>query len=160
MSSREIVEARVAREREWCHARWMERMTFRQIAAAASLPPDRGGLGVALSPAGAKAMVAAHREEMGDVTMSRDERRERQADELDELARALRRQIAERIETNGDVDKDAVKLLLDVGKREADLHGLSAPTEIKAEVTTRDAALDELNAALVAMGEKPVEVGS
>ena len=152
-----LIETRVLREREWCYARWMERMTFRQIAAAASLPVDRGGLGIMLSPAGAKAMVSAHREERGDLTMSRDERRERQSDELDEIARALRAQLAERMERLGIVDLKVVDALLAVGKREADLHGLAAPTEITATVTHRDAIIDELNAELAALGEETVD---
>lgn len=143
-----LIEARVVREREWMHARWMERMTFRQISAAAALPVEVGGLGISVSPAGCKAMVHAYREDRGDVTMGRDERRERQADELDEMARAIRNQLAETKEETGRVDLKLVEALLAIGKREADLHGLAAPTEIKAEITTRDAIDAEVEALL------------
>ena len=143
-----LIEARVVREREWMHARWMERMTFRQISAAAALPVDRGGLGIMVSPAGCKAMVHAYREDRGDVTMGRDERRERQSDELDEIARAIRHELATTREEHGRVDLKLVDALLAVGKREADLHGLAAPTEIKAEIVTRDAVDAEIEAML------------
>lgn len=152
-----LIEARVVREREWMHARWMERMSYRQISAAAALPVERGGLGISVSPAGCKAMVAAYREDRGDITMGREERRERQSDELDEMARAIRGQLAEIMQSDGRVDLKLVDALLAIGKREADLHGLAAPTEIKADVVHRDAIIDELNAVLVALGEATVE---
>lgn len=143
----ELVEAKVAREREWCHARWMERMTYRQISALAALPPAQGGLGTRISHAGIKTMVTAYRLDRGDVTMSREERLERQSDELDEIMRHLRARVAEAAEMGG-LDVHAVKLLLDAGKREADLHGLAAPTEIHAEIVTTTAVEAELEAML------------
>jgi hypothetical protein len=144
-----LIEARVVREREWMHARWMERMTFRQISAAAALPVEMGGLGVQISPAGCKAMVHAYREDRGDVTMGREERRERQSDEIDEMARAIRRDLARWAEEHdGAVNLKLVEALLALGKREADLHGLAAPTEIKAEIVTRDAVDAEIEAML------------
>jgi hypothetical protein len=143
-----LVEARVVREREWMHARWMERMSFRQISAAAALPVEHGGLGIMVSPAGCKAMVHAYREDRGDVTMGRDERRERQSDELDELARGIRHELAETLQRTGRIDLKLADALLAVGKREADLHGLAAPTEIKAEIVTRDAVDAEIEAML------------
>lgn len=149
----ELIEARVHREREWCYARWMERMTYRQVSAASALPVEMGGLGVHLSAAACKGMVAAYREERGDVTMSRDERRERQSDELDEIARALRGEIAVDKEATGRVNLKALDALLAVGKREADLHGLAAPTEIKAEITTKTAVEAELEAMLARIPE-------
>lgn len=151
-----LIEARVVREREWMHARWMERMTFHQIAAAAALPVEMGGLGISVSPAGAKAMVHAYREDRGDVTMGRDERRERQSDELDEMARGIRHELAETLRDTGRIDLKLIDALLAIGKREADLHGLAAPTEIKAEIVSRDAIIDELNAELAALGEEAV----
>jgi hypothetical protein len=36
----------------------------------------------------------------------------------------------------------AAKLMLDAGKREAELLGLNAPTKVEAEVTTHDGTLD------------------
>lgn len=152
-----LIEARVVREREWMHARWMERMSFRQISAAAAMPVELGGLGIMVSAAGCKAMVNAYREDRGDVTMGRDERRERQSDELDEMARGIRHELATTLEVTGRVDLKLVDALLAIGKREADLHGLAAPTEIKAEVVHRDAIIDELNAELAALGEATVE---
>jgi hypothetical protein len=144
----ELIEAKIVREREWMHARWMERMSFRQISAAAALPVERGGLGIRVSHAGVKAMVHAYREERGDITMGRDERRERQSDELDEIARGIRHELATTLEEHGRIDLKLVDALLAVGKREADLHGLAAPTEIKADVVHHDALNAELDAML------------
>ena len=152
-----LIEARVVREREWMHARWMERMSFRQISAAAALPVERGGLGIMVSPAGCKAMVHAYREDRGDVTMGRDERRERQSDEIDEMARAIRAQLAEHMESYGTVNLKLVEALLALGKREADLHGLAAPTEIKAEIVTRDAVDAEIEAMLARLDAEGVD---
>ena len=152
-----LIEARVVREREWMHARWMGRMSFRQISAAAALPVERGGLGIMVSPAGCKAMVHAYREDRGDVTMGRDERRERQSDEIDEMARAIRVQLAEHMESYGTVNLKLVEALLALGKREADLHGLAAPTEIKAEIVTRDAVDAEIEAMLARLDAEGVD---
>jgi hypothetical protein len=153
-----LIEARVVREREWMHARWMERMTFRQISAAAALPVEMGGLGVQISPAGCKAMVHAYREDRGDVTMGREERRERQSDEIDEMARAIRRDLARWAEEHdGAVNLKLVEALLALGKREADLHGLAAPTEIKAEIVTRDAVDAEIEAMLARLDAEDVD---
>lgn len=152
-----LIEARVVREREWMHARWMERMSFRQISAAAALPVEHGGLGIMVSAAGCKAMVHAYREDRGDVTMGRDERRERQSDEIDEMARAVRGQLAEHMENYGTVNLKLVEALLALGKREADLHGLAAPTEIKAEITTRDAVDAEIEAMLARLDAEDVD---
>lgn len=179
----ELIEARVVREREWCYARWMERMTYRQISAAAALPIEQGGLGISLSHAGAKAMVSTYREERGDVTMSRDERRERQSDEVDDRARRARYDLTQahadlnsprpvRSDFDDDVDynsalvawakmyegaskvvESADRRLAAAMKDERDLHGLAAPTEIKAEVVHRDAILDELAVELASIGE-------
>jgi hypothetical protein len=151
-----LIEARLVREREWCYARWMERMTFRQISAASALPIEQGGLGVHLSIQATRNMVAAYREERGDVTMSRDERRERQSDELDELARSIRAQLAKVKAEHGIVDLKLTDALLAIGKREADLHGLAAATEIKAEIVTRSSIDAEIDAMLARMGEAPL----
>lgn len=181
-----LIEARVVREREWMHARWMERMTFRQISAAAALPTKKGGLGITVSTAGVKAMVHAYREDQGDVTMGRDERRERMSDEIDMRVRAarmdleaayagyakaeaelfaldeyadpsLRVALAKTLEMwQGIIDR-ADRRLDAAQQREEKLHGLAAPTEIKAEIVHRDAIIDELNAELIALDEKPVD---
>jgi hypothetical protein len=152
-----VILARVEHERAWAHALWMQRATYGQISAASVLPPSEGGIGVHVSPAGCRAMVAAYRETRGDVTMSRDERLERQSDEIDELMRQLRREIAEYVEREGVIPESRFKMLLDAGKREADLHGLAAAQKIDATVTHRDGVIDELNASLAALGREPVE---
>jgi hypothetical protein len=151
-----MILARVERERAWAHGLWMQRATYGQISAASVLPPESGGIGVHVSPAGCKAMVAAYREARGDVTMSRDERLERQSDEIDELMRHLRAAIARAAEIDA-VDVHSIKLLLDAGKREAELHGLNAAQKVEAIVTHRDGVIDELNASLAALGRPLVE---
>lgn len=156
----ELIERRVAIEREWCYARWMERMTYRQIKALAPLPVEAGGLGVHLSHEAVRSMVAEYRAARGDVTMSRDERLERQSDEVDEMMRQLRREIADFVTQWGVVPEKAAKMLLDYGKREAELHGLNAATKIEADVTVTDAATVELNAMLAEAGLPPIEVTS
>lgn len=172
-----LIAERIVREREWMHARWMERMTFRQISAAAALPLERGGLGIMVSAAGCKAMVSAYREESGDQTMGRDERRERMSDEIDMRVRAarmdltaayaghakaeaelftldeyaepgLRIALAKTIEMwQGLIDR-ADRRLDAAQQREEKLHGLAAPTEIKAEIVTRDVVDAEIEALL------------
>lgn len=178
-----IIAARVLEERAWMHARWMERMTFHQISALAAQPREMGGLGVTVSPAGCKAMVATHREEIGDVTMGREERRERQSDEVDMRARAARRDLddayrslaqakaaleaeedpSERValwkavEVAQKVIETADRRLAASQKDERDLHGLTAAAELKVDVVHRDAIIEELNEELAKLGE---EVGA
>jgi hypothetical protein len=176
------IEARIAHEREWAHERWLERHSFAQIRQLANLPVDEGGLGHDLSVQAVKGLVLQAREARGDMHMSRDERLERQAAEIDELARGARNalakaasgevvtkvkvKVAKDVEGMVDVvlapyvDHDAAKLLLAAHKREADLFGLDAPTAATLEVTHRDALADELNVMLERAGRPPIEVAS
>lgn len=62
-----------------------------------------------------------------------------------------RREAAVRLIESADRRLDAVM------KHEANVFGLNAPTRIEADVTTHDAVMDDLNAALVALGREPVE---
>lgn len=182
-----IIAAKVLEERAWMHARWMERMTFRQISALAAQPRDMGGLGITVSPAGCKSMVATYREESGDVTMGREERRERQSDEVDMRARRARHDLdvahaeanapaPERDDYDDEEDwkvalgmwklrrddaRKAVEMadrrLAAAQKDERDLHGLTAAAELKVDVVHRDAIIEELNEELAKLGE---EVGA
>lgn len=176
-----LIEARIIREREWMHARWMERMTFRQIAAAAALPEDRGGLGIRVSVEGVRNMVQTHRREQGDLTLSIDERRERQSDEVDMRVRAARRDLdaayrgieqarqelaelgpyadpAERVALLKTIELhenaiDRADRRLDAAQvREDKLHGLAAPVKVEADVTHRDAVAEELSAMMLRLG--------
>lgn len=180
-----IIAAKVLEERAWMHARWMERMTFRQISALAAQPREMGGLGITVSPAGCKSMVATYREESGDVTMGREERRERQSDEVDMRARAARADLDDAyralalakaaLEAEPDADPServahwkaveaaqnvinlADRRLAAAQKDERDLHGLTAAAELKVDVVHRDAIIEELNEELAKLGE---EVGA
>lgn len=153
----DVIEQRVVLERAWAYARWLERMTWPMMRRAVVLPPSHGGLGYDLSPAALKGLVAQARADAGDLTMGREERLERQQVELDELARAVRKEIAEYVHQWGKVPEKAAKLLLDIGKREADLHGLAAPTQVQAEVVVHDGVTQELNAMLARAGRKPIK---
>lgn len=131
-----LIEAKVHREREWMHGRWLERMTFRQISALAALPEDQGGLGIMVSHAGVKAMVSAHREANGDVTMSRDERLERQSDEVDMRARAARRDLDEAYRYLAKMQAEPVPVF-------------DTPLEAAAWMSARAKLIDALQASIV-----------
>lgn len=142
-----LIEQRVIAEQEWAYARWIERYTFRQMRALGCLPPEQGGLGRDISPAAYKHLVHAAREAHGDLTLSREERLERMNAENDELARALRAELAERKVEDGRVDLKLADALLAIQKREAELNGVNAPTKVEAEITTKsavDAELEEM----------------
>lgn len=188
--SGDVIEQQVAHERQWCYARWLERLTFSQIRIAANLPADEGGLGYDLSQSAIKGLVQQARADNGDLTMSRDERLERQLVEVDNRARAARHDLekahallrteppklrdfdsrpehaaamggyAKLIEAAGKQVESAERRLEVAMEREAKLTGLAAPTETKLDVTHRDGVMEELNAMLVRAGEKPLKVES
>lgn len=185
---KDLVETRVARERDWALEAWNSRLTFPQIRALAQRPVSEGGLGYAISLSGIKGLVQAARNENGDLTMSREERAARQADEVDVRARFARQDLEaaraqlmrpkpdraeyldpveyglaitsywKAIEAATKLVESADRRLESAQARESRLHGLDAPTRIEAEVTQRDGVLDDLNAALIALGREPVEV--
>jgi hypothetical protein len=152
----EIVEARVIEEREWAYAAWMDRLSWGAMRALANQPREKGGLGRDVSPGALRNLVREARAMRGDLGMSREERAERALYEVDEVIRSARRSIASAAAV-GALDVHASKLLLDAGKREGEIVGYFAAQRIEAEVIHRDAVLEELNAALVAMGEEPVK---
>lgn len=155
---RELIATKVALEEQWAFDRRQERMNFRQMRQAAALPVERGGLGYEISESTLKARVDAYFGRIkSTLEMGVDERRARQEGEIDELIRLATSDIV-RARAAGDVkaSADAELRLLRYQEREAKIFGTDAPQRIEAEVTTHDAVLDELNAALVAMGESPV----
>lgn len=85
-----LIEAQVRHEREWAIELWDGRYTYPQIRRIAALPPERGGLGYDLSESALKALVLAARTDRGDLAMSKADRVERQAAEVDSRARAAR----------------------------------------------------------------------
>jgi hypothetical protein len=152
-----LIAVQVAREQEWAYALWRDHYSAHDVRRLSALAPRDGGLGYELSPSAFKGLVEGYRERMGLGNVNREARLERQLDDIDTITRvaghALRR--AHEIEA---LDVHAAKLLLDAGKREAELLGLNAPTKLEADITTHDGTLDQLNAALVALGETPVNV--
>lgn len=85
-----IIPERVARERSWALEAWTARLSWGAMRRLANLPEHDGGLGYDLSESALKGLVLKAREDRGDVTMARDERRERQSVEVDMRARAAR----------------------------------------------------------------------
>ena len=179
--STDLVEARVIREEDWALDAWRARRSFPDMRRLAMLPLEEGGLGYALSESALRGLVAQARKRHGDTTMTRDERVERQQMEIDERARAARYDLArahaaltepepdeyaepeeralywKRIEAATRLVESADKRLAAAMKDERDLHGLNAPTRIEADVTTRDAVTEELNAMLERAGRAPVD---
>lgn len=183
----DLIEARVIREEDWALEAFRARLTYPDMRRRAILPPEQGGLGYAISEPGLKALVAQARRRHGEVAATRDERIERQGIEIDARARAARfdlerahaellRPAPERaeygdssdyrdalasyhkgIEAAGKLVESADRRLAAAMKDERDLLGLNAPTRIEADVTTHDAIVDELNAALAALDDEKAE---
>lgn len=165
----EIVAARAVLEQAWTYdRRIVDGMTWQMIRALALRPDELGGIGRNYGIATLKGLVAAHRAEQGEIVGTREERIERRQHELDELALLARASIAraaaggvvkidgELVEIPPRLDEKAAKVLLVARAAEAKMHGDDAAQRVDVDVTTHDAVLDELNAALVAMGEEPV----
>lgn len=87
---RELILARTVRERAWAYDAWMSRLSWGAMRRLANLPVEAGGLGYDLSEQACKGLVEQAKADRGDLTMSRDERIERQAAEVDERARSAR----------------------------------------------------------------------
>lgn len=178
-----LIEARVAREREWALAAWEARLSWVNMRIAANQPVEAGGLGYDLSESALKGLVTKAREDRGDLSMTRGERVERQSLEVDARARAARLDM-ERAYANGTkiepprredfydplewanalaayaravqattaAVESADRRLDAAHKREAALHGLDNPAELKIDVTHRDAVDAELNDMLARLG--------
>lgn len=155
-----LIEKRILEEQEWAwRARIVAGLSWHAIRGLALRPRDAGGIDRNVSIGALKAMVDAHRAAQGDIVGTRDERVERRQLEYDEIALLAREALARKA---GDpmypgLDVNAAKALLDVRAAEAKMHGDDKPAEIKAEIVTRDAILEELNAELIALGEEPVK---
>lgn len=172
-TSTELLEARVHAEEEFALEAWRARIPFPEMRVRAF-----DHFGYALSEATLRSLVKSARNRLGDLTISREERVERQQDEIDDRIRRARYDLAQAhaaVNTPapdaadfGDVDEWALAMkvwdakvtaaakgvesadrrLASALKDERELHGLNAPTKIEAEVTTRDAASAELDAML------------
>lgn len=85
-----LIAARVMHERAWAYNAWMARYGYSAMRRLANLPESEGGLGYDLSESALKGLVEAAKADRGDLTMSREQRIERQSAEVDERARAAR----------------------------------------------------------------------
>lgn len=187
LTGAELVEMRVIREEDWALEAFRARVTFPEMRRLALAPPEMGGLGYALSEHALRSLVAQARKRHGDTNVTREERVERQQMEIDARARAARFDLSrahaalseakpdraeypepdeytaalslywKKIEAASKTVESADRRLAQAMRDERDLHGLNAATKIEAEVTTRDGVLDDLNAALVALGREPVD---
>lgn len=150
-----LIEARVVEERAWAYERRIhDGLPWHAIRALALRPREAGGLDRDYGIATLKGLVAAHRADQGEVVGTREERIERRQAEYDTIALGARAALARKANDPDfpGLDVNAAKLLLDVRAAEARMHGDDMPTKIEAEVTTRDGVLDDLNAALAAIG--------
>lgn len=150
-----LIEARVVLERAWVYERRIhDGMPWPAIRALALRPDEAGGIGRNYGVSTLRGMVAAHRADQGEVVGTREERLERRQHEYDTIALGARAALARKASDPDypGLDVNAAKLLLDVRAAEARMHGDDMPTKIEAEVTTRDGVLDDLNAALAAIG--------
>lgn len=143
-----LIEKRILEEQQWA---WEQRIArglpWHAIRGLALRPRDAGGIDRNLGIGTLKEMVAAHRAAMGEIVGTREERVERRQLEYDEIALLARASLAKAAEVEA-LDVHAAKALLDVRAAEAKMHGDDRPTEIHAEIVSRDAVDAELNAML------------
>ena len=181
----ELVEAKVIREEDFALEMWRARVPFPEMRRRAL-----DELGYAISEGGLRALVKSARARVGDLAMTRDERIDRQQAEIDERAARARFDLrkwhalaqepqperseyfdtadhrdalaawAKRVEVANKAIAEADRRLAAAMKDEREIYGDNAATKIEAEVVTRDGVLDDLNAALVALGREPVEASS
>ena len=151
MKQADVIEARVAREQQWIYDAHIAGYTKPRIRALALEPVARGGLGRAVSMSEIRTAIDEVRTAQGSIIGTREERIEKRHALYDDqilLALAARQKAAEL----GTIDVQAEKLLLDVLAAQGRMHGDDAALRVEAEVTTRDAVTDELNAMLARLG--------
>jgi hypothetical protein len=180
----ELVEVRVMAEQRWAYERRMERLSYRAMRSLVIEAPP-AGLGYDLSEHQLKALVTGYRERMAGLEVETlEEHRERELADLDEQHRALvalldpvdrvasakvaaglgfasveelaRAEPALLVLRDDKVRIAALSSLRAVGESRRKLLGLDAPTQLKAEVTVRDAVTEELNEMLARAGRKPI----
>lgn len=152
-----LIEKRILEEQEWA---WTQRigrgLPWHAIRGLALRPRDAGGIDRNLGISTLKDMVAAHRAAMGEIVGTREERVERRQLEYDEIALLARASLAKKAADPmyPGLDEKAAKALLEVRAAEAKMHGDDRPTEIHAEIVTRDAVEAELEAMLSRIPDK------
>lgn len=175
-------------EARWCYERRAERMTYQSIADLSGAETKDGGLGRRIGMKTVRKRVREYVATLAVVDdETREEQRGRELADLDQQQRAfallatpvdevatLQRAFA--MNTTLDALKQqrpdlivlrdervtlrALEGMRAVGESRRRLLGLDSPAEVRAEVTSRDAVLDELNAALSSAGLKPVKATS
>lgn len=181
----ELIEAKVIREEDFALEAWRARVPFPEMRRRALAE-----LGYALSESALRALVQSARARHGDTAMTRADRIDRQQAEIDERAARARFDLrkwhalaqepqperseyfdtsehrdalalwGKRVEVANKAIAEADRRLQAAMKDEREIYGDNAATKIEAEVVTRDGVLDDLNAALVALGREPVEASS
>ena len=184
-SRAELVEAKVIREEDFALEAWRNRIPYPEMRRLAL-----DVLGYALSESALRGLVQAARARHGDTQMTRADRLDRQQAEIDERAARARFDLrkwhalaqeaqpqrdeyfdtaehrdalalwGKRVEVANKAIAEADRRLAASMKDEREIYGDNAATKIEAEVVTRDGVLDDLNAALVALGREPVEASS
>lgn len=151
-----LIEKRILDEQQWTYdRRVIDGLPWHAIRGLALRSWEHGGIDRNVPISGLKAMCDAHRAAQGDVVGTREERVERRQIEYDLVAQLARASLGKAAELEA-LDVHAAKVLLDVRAAEAKMHGDDKPAEIRAEIVTRDAILEELNAELIALGEETV----
>lgn len=174
--------AETLNEARWAYERkHVDRMSYQAVADLAGEPVARGGLGRSMTIATVRARVAAYHDTLA-VAVDDETRNEQRAAELASLDRqerhfaaltsrvdeaataqrafAMNTTVAVLVEQRPDlvVLRDerivlrALEQLRVVGESRRRLLGTDAPTKVEADVTTRDGVMEDLNAALAAIG--------
>lgn len=181
-SRAELVEAKVIREEDYALEAYRARVPFPEMRRR-----FLDDFGYAVSESALRALVQSARLRSGDTVVTRADRIDRQQAEIDGRARLARFDLGKwsaqaneaqpdraefydaaeyrdalvawtkRVEVANKAIDAADRRLAAAMKDEREIHGDNAATKIEAEVTTRDGVLDDLNAALVALGREPVE---
>lgn len=181
----ELVEAKVIREEDYALEAYRARVPFPEMRRR-----FLDDFGYAVSEHALRALVQSARIRYGDTVVTRADRIDRQQAEIDARARLARHDLMRwtalanepqpdraeyfdtmehrdalalwkaRVDVANKAVGDADRRLAAAMKDEREIHGDNAATKIEAEVTTRDGIMDDLNAALLALGREPVEVDS
>lgn len=155
----DLIAARVLVEQDWAYAQWVQHATYQQMRVRVSEPPPRG-LGYDLSLEALRGLVAGYRARAGDLAMTREEHRERELHDLDILQQEAARAMLEArqnppVDAQGNIMPfalNAAKLFADLGEKRRKLLGLDEPVKVEADVTHRDAVMEELDAMMTRAG--------
>ncbi|MCU1617780.1 MAG: hypothetical protein JWO98_5320 [Frankiales bacterium] len=138
-SGREIIQARVWREQEWCFSLRSQHLTIRMIRRRTILPPDLGGLGYDLSEHAIKGLIRGYLERMREVDEeSLEEHRSRELADLDMVQRLALESMA-RYQRAGHYDEKATDRFMKAGEMRRKLLGLDAVVTSHIDVTVTDA---------------------